>query len=301
MKLDLTSLQLFIHIVETGTIAGGAARMNIVTSAASKRVVELEEMLGTPLLRRTNRGVEPTAAGAELENRARRVVIELDDISLHIRDFSKGIRGHVRVFVNSSAMCQGLPARLAEFLSTHPEVYVHVEERSNQAILKAVAENHADVGISFRVQHGYSLEDTAYQDYRLNVLVPRDHPLATRRDVRFIETLDHPHIGLRAESGANIYMSRQAADLGRSINYRMYAESFHVMALLIEAGLGIGIAPEGLLGPFARNFGVRALPLKDPWASRELRLYHAEGGRLQAASQLLVEHLRQSGSASAPA
>lgn len=293
MKLDPVSLQLFIHITECGTIAGGAKRLNIVTSAASKRIADLEAALQTQLLRRTNRGVEPTAAGAELENLARRLVGDLDGIVAQIRDFSQGIRGHVRVFVNASAICQSLPRELASFLQQHPQVYVHFEERATEAILKGVAENLADIGISFSSQHAYALEELPYHRYQLAVLVPKGHAFARRRAVKFVETLDFQHIGLQVGSATNLYMNREAANLGRRVNYRMYVESYHAMALLIEAGLGIGIVPAGLVQPFDRRFGVVPVPLDEPWASRELRIYFPAYARLQAASRLLVDHLKQ--------
>jgi DNA-binding transcriptional LysR family regulator len=293
MTIDPVSLQLFVHVLEEGTIAGGAKRLHIVTSAASKRLVELEAALGAQLLRRTNRGVEATAAGAELDALARRVVGELDDIPRLIRGFSTGMRGHVRVFVNASAICQSLPGELAGFMQTHPHVHVHFEERAADVILKSVSENLADIGISFVAQHFFTLEELPYRSYKLAVLVPKGHPLARRRSVSFSETLDHPHIGLQMSSAANLYFNRRADDIGMRVNYRMYAESYHAVAMLVEAGLGIGIVPEGLLRPFSPHFGVKAVPLNEAWASRELRIYFPAYARLQAASRLLVDHLKR--------
>ena len=293
MKLDPISLQLFIHIVETGTIAGGAARLNIVTSAASKRISELEELLQTPLLRRTNRGVEPTAAGAELEGLARRVLAELDDVQKQIRDFARGVRGHVRLFTNLSPLLEGLPTDLAGFLKRYPEVYVRLEEANTEEVVKAVAGNAADLGISFPMQHTYPVLDVPYHDYRLVVLVPKNHSLVGKTAVSFAETLGFEHIGLQTGSPPNIYMARQAAELGRAIDYRMYVESYHAMALLIAAGLGIAVVPSGLMEPFSREFQVTAIPLDEEWASRELRIYYPARAELRSASQLLLDHLRE--------
>lgn len=293
MKLDPVSLQLFIHIVETRTIAGGASRLNIVTSAASKRVSELEETLQTPLLRRTNRGVEPTAAGVQLESLARRVLAELDDVQKQIRDFARGVRGHVRVFTNLSALLEGLPSDLAEFLKKHPDVHVRVEEASSEDVVKAVAGNTADLGISFAMQHAYPVRDMRYRSYKLAVLVPKSHPLAEKQSVTLADTLDYQHIGLQAGSAPNIYMARQAAELGRAVDYRMHVQSYHAMALLIAAGLGISVVPSGLIEPFSSEFNVTALPLDEEWASRDLRIYSPAPTQLRSASQLLLDHLLQ--------
>jgi 3-isopropylmalate/(R)-2-methylmalate dehydratase large subunit len=63
MRLDPVSLQLFVSLIETGTIAGTGACEHLAASAVSKRISELEAVLDTRLLVRTNKGVEPTAAG----------------------------------------------------------------------------------------------------------------------------------------------------------------------------------------------------------------------------------------------
>src|SRR4051812_7354812 len=64
--LDLTTLRLFITVCETGNIARAGEQANIVGSAISKRLSQLEDTLGTPLLVRKRHGVAPTAAGLTL-------------------------------------------------------------------------------------------------------------------------------------------------------------------------------------------------------------------------------------------
>ena len=64
--LDLTTLRLFVTVCETGNIARAGERANIVGSAISKRLAQLEEALGTPLLARKRHGVVPTEAGQAL-------------------------------------------------------------------------------------------------------------------------------------------------------------------------------------------------------------------------------------------
>lgn len=293
MDLDPVSLRLILHIAETGTLVESARRLNIVPSAASKRVAILEGQLKTQLLRRTNHGVELTAAGQALESMARRVLGELDSIAPMIRDYSKGVRGRVRVLASASAICLFLPDELASFLATHPQIDVHFEECDSERIFKGIAENIADIGISFAMQHSYPLESVLYHRYELAVLVPASHELARQRSVKFHQTLDYPQVGLWASSAANLYMNRRAAELNRAVNYRMYVDSYHSMALMVRSGLGIGIVPRGLVKPFSRNFGAVAVKLDEPWASRELNVYFRSYDRLQAAPRLLLEHLQR--------
>src|SRR5205085_7438165 len=68
---DLTSLRLFVSVCETGNIARAGEKASIVGSAISKRLAQLEDTVGTPLLTRKRHGVAPTAAGQTLLEHAR--------------------------------------------------------------------------------------------------------------------------------------------------------------------------------------------------------------------------------------
>ena len=65
-KFDLTSLQLFVAVCECKSIAQAAEVENITASAISKRVTQLEQLAGAPLVVRTRSGVAPTKAGNTL-------------------------------------------------------------------------------------------------------------------------------------------------------------------------------------------------------------------------------------------
>ena len=127
MKLDPTSLQLFVSVVEEGTIAAAGEKEHIAPAAISKRIADLEELLGSDLLRRSNKGVEPTPAGAALVNIARRILHDLDDAYHQIREYASGVRGTVRVFANISSITQFLPEAFTVFMKEHPTVRLELQ------------------------------------------------------------------------------------------------------------------------------------------------------------------------------
>ncbi len=63
MRLDLADLRLFIAIVDTGSITGGAANAHLALASASERLRKMEAEIGVPLLHRHARGVTMTEAG----------------------------------------------------------------------------------------------------------------------------------------------------------------------------------------------------------------------------------------------
>jgi DNA-binding transcriptional LysR family regulator len=74
LRFDLTDMQLFLHVIEAGSITAGAERAHIALASASARVRGMEETLGMPLLVRGRRGVHPTPVGETLVHHARLVL-----------------------------------------------------------------------------------------------------------------------------------------------------------------------------------------------------------------------------------
>lgn len=287
---DPISLSLFVAVLEEGSIAAAARREHLAAAAVSTRLRDLEGLLGARLLRRSNKGIEATAAGVALLGLARGVLHSIDDAVLQMREHATGVRGHLRVFANISAIAQWLPAEINAFLEQHPRVQIHLEERISSAIARAVAENAADVGI-FTAPFGEDLECFAYHADRLVVIAGRGHPLRRKPRVSFAETLAFPFVGLHTGSAINLQLLRAASELGATLRLRIQVTSYDALCRMVAAGLGIGILPGALVAPYARPLGVKALRLDEPWARRELRVGVRSFATLPVAARLFVEHL----------
>ena len=293
MIIDPLSLKLFVTIVEEGTIAGAAEREHIAASAVSKRISELEETFGTHLLRRTNKGVVPTDAGITLLQLARGVLHDMNNLYVQISEYSSGVRGHVRLSANISAINQFLPAEIRSFIDLHPQIHVHLEGAISESIMKTVAEGATDVGIITMGSYHQELEFIPYHSDQLIVITPRDHPLAREKSVSFRETLDFDFVGLSVGSALHNQILRAAQELDRTPKLRIRVNSFDALCLMVEAGLGIGIVPKGAAKPYFKGLRIRSINLAEPWAHRELKICVRSLEALPAAARLLVEHLRQ--------
>jgi DNA-binding transcriptional LysR family regulator len=292
MRIDPLSLKLFVAIVEQGSIAAAAQSNHIAPAAVSKRISELEATLRTPLLTRTNKGVRGTPAGMALLHLARRLLVDLDDIAVQMRDWSGGTRGQVRVFANISAITQFLPREIGDFLQRYPEIDVHLQERVSSAVIKAVLENEADVGICLVSAAPPGLEVLPYHEDELALIVPRGHALARRRRVRFAETLDHDFVGLHTGSSINQELARASLAAERPLRLRIQVTSYDALARMVEAGLGIGVMPRAVAQPLSRSLGIVAVGLSDAWRRRQLSICVRSGESLPPATRLLVDHLR---------
>ena len=293
-RLDPTSLRLFVAVVETGTIAGAAAREHIAAAAVSRRLADIEAVLGVALFERTNRGVRPTAAGQALVGLARRAIAELDQVSVQMRGFSGALRGLVRVSASLSAITQFVPADLESFVNAHPDIQVRLQEQVSTAVSQAVLENAADIGIYTSAAPERGLQTFAYRCDQLVAVVPRGHCLARRRSVSLQEVLAHPIIGLHSGSAIDQMIARAAGDAQRPVNLRVQVTGFEALCLMVSHRLGIGVLPQAVAQRNARTLDLVAIPLRDPAAQRRFSVCVRSVQSLTPAARALLEHLVES-------
>lgn len=292
MRYDLVSLKIFVAVAECGNLTRAAEREHLAVSAISKRIGELEELVRTPLLQRYPRGVGLTPAGQSLLHHARQVLHQIDRLDVELGEFAGGVKGHVRLHAVASALNQFLPQELETFLSRYPGVKVALEERTGKAVVLAVADGSADLGVVSSQTPRPGLTAMPYHSDRLMIGVPVDHPLARRKSIRFAEALDYAFVGPHADSSLAVLMAEGARACGKPIEQRVQASSFDTMCRLVQARLGITMLPEGVLAPQVEVGRVRMLRLDEDWAVRQLVLVVRDPERLSPIARTLIEHLQ---------
>ena len=289
--LDMVTARLFVSVVEEGSIAGAARRERIAASAISKRVSELEHRLDLVLLRRHAGGVEVTAAGATLLQRARNLLVEAGQLEAELRHLRAGIQGHVRIVAGETTLVDYLPSVLRDFLATNPRIRVDLDERQHAGVIRAVQEQTADIGITpTEAAPPQIWSRPCYRD-QLVAVMRRDHPLAAYPGVTLAEILGHEIIGHDQRGALGTLLARQAAALGRSLRTRVAADGYDVACRLAQEGLGIAIAAESSARLFAAGMELVSLPVLDSWARRQHRVCVRRPEDLSPAARLLLDRL----------
>lgn len=293
-RLDLISLKLFIAVVEEASIAKAAEREHMAPSAVSKRLADLELAMRTPLVERHRRGVTLTSAGEALLTHSRRILRDLMTLETEMSEYSaetQGTRGHVRASANESALFGFFPDALGRFMRDHPNITVELHPDTSTGAVRAVREGAADLGIFWGDQPVDDLQVMSCYVDRLVVVAPRSHPLAGRKNVRFVELLDHSLIMQEAYSSIQVLVERLAAEAGRVVHSRIRVAGFDAVCRMAQAELGIGIVPDYFVSDRAAAMHIVEVPLDEPWANRLHKLCIREGEGLPTATRLLVEFL----------
>lgn len=288
-RLDPVSLEFFVTAIQEGTIAAVAERHYIAASAVSKRLSDLESLLKVQLVRRTNRGIEPTAAGKALLGRARSVLGNLEEIFHAMQQFSAGVRGQVRLLANLSSITEFLPSELKSFTARHPEVHIQLEEERSSVVVASIKAGTADVGLFAKMTDITDLEVFPYHVDELVLIAPHDHPLDATEAVAFERTLAYDYVGFHDEAVVQLFDA--AAKVNRPLRLRIQVSGLDGMCAMVGAGLGIGIAPRRSVAPYAVGHNLKLIPLLEPWATRQLSICVRSYGSLTSTAQRFVDHL----------
>lgn len=288
--LDLKTLRLLVAVCDAGNMKDAAAQAHIEPSAISKRIAQLEDTLGTPVLVRGRKGATPTPAGLALLEHARQLLFTLDRIDADMGAFKGGIKGQVRLVASASAIAESLLDDLAAFMREpdHAGIKVDVEERFSRDVVAQVRDGVVALGVCWDSIDFGGLATRPYRQDALCLAVPVGHPLAALEAVRFEDTLNHDHVILQPSTAVSSMLQRSAAQAGKAMRYRVVVSNFDAAFRVVGAGLGISVVPRQVASMYVSAGQVRLVPLLDPWAQRRFAVcFRASGGLTPAAQRLL--------------
>lgn len=293
LDLDLKSLRLLVAVCDHSNIKLAAQQEHIEPSAISKRIAQLEAALGTQLLVRNRRGVEPTAAGLALLEHARNMLFTAERIQSDVASFNRGIKGQVKLVASASAIAEALLDDVAEFMRdpSNQNIQIDIEERFSRDLVRLVAEGGASIGVCWDNLDFQGLERRPYRRDHLALVVNEDHPLAKRKSVSFQQTLEYEHVGLPPATAVHTMLGRAAARAGRAIRYRAIVSNFDAELRVVAAGLGISITPRQIAKRYEKLYGIRVIALSDAFAERRFAICFREPDHLQPAALRLVDFL----------
>ncbi|WP_231602406.1 LysR substrate-binding domain-containing protein [Herbaspirillum chlorophenolicum] len=269
-RFDLSDLRLFLHIVESGSITAGAARAHMALASASARIRNMEDALGTALLERGRRGIQTTDAGRALAHHARMMGQQMEQLRDELGQYAQGLKGHIRLLCNTSAMTEFLPEVLASFLARHPHTDIELEEKLSYEVVQAVVDGVADVGIIADSTDSGPLQTFPFRQDHLVAVLAKKHPLAKRKSVAFGELLGEDFVGLSGDSALQQHLSGHATRAGKRLQYRVRLRSFDGICRMVEQLVGVAVIPETAAYACAAHLDIRVLPLADAWAKRQL-------------------------------
>ena len=269
MAPSLRDLELFVAIIDAGSITAGARAVGVSLSSASSRIALLERQERVELLSRRRGGIVPTTAGTTLAIHARALLERADEL----RQAMDGLRGdsahEIRLASNTSAV-DTLTEFLAATLARFPTMRIAVVETSSVEVASRVREGGADLGIVSLPPTGDGL---IARELWADPLVVVRGSVFRGDDVApsFEEVMRGPLIGLPAANPLQTLIDEQARILGVSPAYRVRLPTLNAVYAVASTGAGAAIVPYGTASR-SRTLPAAIHPVAEEWADRRALL-----------------------------
>jgi DNA-binding transcriptional LysR family regulator len=241
-----------------------------------------------PLLYREARGVRLSPPGQAFLHHARLMLRQVDQMRGDLQEYGGGLRGHLRVFANTTAVTDFLPEILPEFLADNPKVNIDLQEKPNADIARGVQDGRADIGIVAGQVDTLGLQSLHFSTDRLVLATAKNHPLAQRQKVAFVDTLDEDAVGMHHGSTLQTFLSQVTERLGKPLKLRIQLSSFDAMCRMIGAGVGVGIVPESAAKRNQEAMNLALVELSDAWSVRERYILTRDQTALPGYAQSLI-------------
>ena len=251
----------FVTVVECGSVAEAARRLNLTPTALAQRIAALEAEFGCALVVRSGRTVRPTEGGLRLASGARNLQRSLRELRASV--LGNDVPVEFRLGSISTALAGWLPRRLEALASRHPDVDIHIEAGVSRDLYHALLHDRLDVALivapPFELQK--SLSWRTVREERLIVLAHKRfanaEPLALLASEPLIRYDRHNWGGSLADQ----YLQAQRI----RPRERVELDELQALELLVGLGMGVSLVPDWARAtPLPENLVALQLPGDPP-------------------------------------
>jgi DNA-binding transcriptional LysR family regulator len=285
-------LRYFVEVAERLHFGRAAAALHISQPPLSRAIRGLEARLGVRLLARTRRRVELTAEGVRFYDDAKRLLGQLERVTVELARMAQGESGRLRVGFVSLADFGVLPGLLKSFKAAHPGVRLALREMLSPEQAAALGAGELDFGFLLPPVPG-DLDHVVVQRERFVVALPARHRLAKSRGrLSMKQLMNEPLVMVPREIAPGLYdiVAGLAARAGFSLNIAQEAIQMQTVVSLVSSGMGAAIVP-GCMAKLGRR-GVVYRELADAHPCLDVWLAWPRGS-LGAAAQGFVHLAKQ--------
>jgi LysR family transcriptional activator of glutamate synthase operon len=243
--MDLRQLRYLVALAEERNFTRAAAREHIAQPALSQQIRKLEDEVGIALVERSTRRMSITAAGELLVDRARRMLAELEAAQAELQAL-RGLRGgHVTLGAMHTMGPIDVSLILAIFHERYPEVELTVREMSSEELAEMLRVDELDLAflsVTERIEsHGLGLHQLISEE--LVVVVPADHSLAGRTEIRMAELRDEQFIAYREGARLRELLSAAGEQAGFEPAVMLESNESQRIRRLVGRRMGVAILP----------------------------------------------------------
>lgn len=281
-------LNTFLLVVDSGSMSEAARRLELTPAAVAQQLRVLEREMGAPLLSRSGRTVVPTEAGHRMTERARALMRDFGNLKAAINE--KAATGELRLGAINTALHSLMPEVLAGFVKVYPSARVVIRSALSTELYDAVVRGELDAAVClhppFVMPKTLCWEQLCEEP--LVVLAPAR--LAKRDAYTLLR--DEPFIRYNRSLGGGKQADAYLRKAGIVPHERFELSSLPAVAMLVDRGLGVSLAPDAAV-PWWRGLRVARIALPDETYRRRFGIIWPRSSVRGSLIQSLVAQARK--------
>ena len=239
--MNIFQYQILLKTIECGSFTRAADELHLTQSGVSHAIMALEEELGLTLLNRGRNGISLTSDGLIVIPHIKEICSVQHKLEEEIKDLKSLGTGMVRIGTFTSVSVWWLPGILRDFRIQWPNIEFEILPGDYNEIETWISEGRVDCGF-LRLPTKQNLDcDPVYSD-KLVVLIPEDHPLASRKAISAQALTQYPYISPDEGKDYEIDAVFDFYKIKPRIQYT--AKDDPTIMAMVGNGLGISILPE---------------------------------------------------------
>lgn len=264
--MDIRFLQSFVTVVDSGSIADAARRLDLAPTTVAQQMRALEADVGSQLLMRVGRTVKPTVIGARIVDQAR--VLIRGERELRSAASETGLpAGPLRLGATPTALMGLLPPLMRHWIHAHPTIQIYIEPGTSSALLEHVMGGSLDAAIL--VHPAFDLPKTCNWSLirveRLILLTSSRHQVEDPLLVAAREPFIQYDRKVVAGKLGDDYLRRH--DIRPKVQFEL--DGIEHIAQLVAEGFGVSILPDWpIIGP--QDTRVKRWALPEPCPERSV-------------------------------
>ncbi len=267
--LSVPRLKILRQVAASGSFSAAADSLNYTQSAVSQAIAALEREAGAPLLERERGAIRPTAAGSALIDHAEGILARLEDAEDEVRAIAEGRRGRLRIASFPTAGATLIPLAVATFREAHPGVELSLAEGEPEEIAPRLRAGEFDIALLFEFPGvGRTLVGEAQRvellEDPMQLAVPADHSLATKRRPRLEDARDEPWVQTSETSPCARHVVRSCLAAGFEPAVSFESDDYQTVQGLVAAGVGVALIPQLALSTVRSDIAIRSLGAGGP-------------------------------------
>lgn len=272
-------------ILELGSFTKAADALGYTQSSISQMIASLESELSMKLLNRSRYGVKLTLEGMELYPFIERTIYQYQSMQEKANEI-KGLKtGVIRVGTVSSVTSHWMPQLIKGFKEQYPYVQFLFHQGDYSLIPEWIRTGAIDFGFISPAVAG-DLKTEIVKSGELLAILPHDHPLASREQIRLKDIVSEPYILLEEGCYSEPLEAFHAEGLEPNLQYTIHDD--YAIMTMVEAGLGISILAKLILRK--TNYNITCLPVNPP-IYRTLSVAYKDKDSLPIASKYFINYL----------